>query len=181
MPLLRFFPAALVALLAAGAAAQPLDAQATFYLQGSASSGGTHLLTLGTTLPWKTSGWQLASGTLSGHWDAYASRWNYRGVRHSGLWLLGLTPVLRWTPDAGQAPWFVQAGIGITLMDHLYRKPGKAFSTAFNFASHLGVGLRFGEQRQQEVMLSVQHISNARIKRPNPGINLVQLRYALHW
>jgi len=27
-------------------------------------------------------------------------------------------------------------------------------------------------------MLRVQHISNARIKRPNPGGNFVQLRYA---
>ncbi|QEA12886.1 acyloxyacyl hydrolase [Comamonas flocculans] len=181
MPLFRFLPAALLGLLATGAMAQPAAARNMLYLQGSASAGGTHILTLGTTLPWHTSGWQLGSGALSGHWDAYASYWNYRGVQRSGLWLLGLTPVLRWTPDGGRSAWFVQAGIGVTLMDHLYEKPGKSFSTAFNFASHLGVGLRLGEHRQQELMLSVQHISNARIKRPNPGINLVQLRYAVHW
>lgn len=151
------------------------------YLQGGAASHGTRALTLGATLPWGD--WQkpLGSGVLTGHWDGYVSRWTYDGVHHGGLVLLGLTPVLRWTPDGGRSPWFFQGGIGVTLMNHLYRTPGEEFSTAFNFASHLGVGLRFGEHRQQEMMLRVQHISNAGIKHPNPGINYLQLRYGLHW
>jgi len=43
------------------------------------------------------------------------------------------------------------------------------------------VGLRFGQERRQEVMLRVQHLSNASIKSPNPGINYVQLRSGYHW
>jgi len=167
---------------AAGAAMAQLPAQTpSIYVQGDAAARGTHAFTLGATLPWGA--WQkpLGSGVLSGFWDGYASHWSYHGAGRDHLWLLGLTPTLRWTPDEGRSAWFLQGGVGITLTDHLYRSGDEQFSTAFNFASHVGVGLRFGEARQQEVMLRLQHISNASIKHPNPGINYVQLRYGYHW
>ena len=166
----------------ASAAMAQLPAQTpSVYLQRDVASHGTDAFTLGATLPWGE--WQkpLGSGVLSGFWDAYVSRWSYDGVGRDHLWLLGLTPTLRWTPDEGRSPWFFQAGIGVTVSDHLYRSVDKQFSTAFNFASHLGVGLRFGQERRQEVMLRVQHLSNASIKSPNPGINYVQMRYGYHW
>ena len=59
--------------------------------------------------------------------------------------------------------------------------PSKTFSTRFNFASHLGVGVRLGAQQQHEWLLRVQHVSNAGLKKPNPGENFLQLRYALHF
>ncbi|MBW7835000.1 MAG: acyloxyacyl hydrolase [Simplicispira suum] len=167
----------------AGVAMAQLPAQTpSVYLQRDVASRGTHALTLGATLPWGA--WQkpLGPGVLSGFWDTYVSRWSYGGSGgRDHLWLLGLTPTLRWTPGEGRSPWFFQAGIGITLSDHLYRSADEQFSTAFNFASHLGVGLRFGQARRQEVVLRVQHLSNASIKSPNPGINYVQMRYGYHW
>lgn len=165
-----------------GMAAAQLPRQTpSIYLQRDVASHGTSAFTLGATLPWGT--WQrpLGSGVVSGFWDGYISRWRYDGVQHRQLWMLGLTPTVRWTPDEGRSPWFWQVGIGVTLMDHLYHRADERFSTAFNFASHLGVGLRFGQARQQEVMLRVQHVSNASIKHPNPGLNAVQLRYGYHW
>lgn len=171
---------ALVAI--AGSAAAQLPTQTpSIYLQRDMATHATDALTLGATLPWGN--WQhpLGSGVVSGFWDAYVSRWSYHGASRDHLWLLGLTPTFRWTPHEGRSPWFFQGGIGITLTDHLYRNDQEAFSTAFNFATHLGVGLRFGQDRQQEVMLRVQHISNASIKHPNPGINYMQLRYGYHW
>ena len=72
-------------------------------------------------------------------------------------------------------------GIGATVASHRYRVQDHEFSTRFNFASHLGLGRNFGAQRQHELMLSVQHVSNAGIKSPNPGENFLQLRYALHF
>jgi len=181
MPETRFLVFFALSVVAGAAAAQLPTQTPSIYIQRDAASHGTDAFTLGATLPWGT--WQrpLGSGLLTGHWDAYVSRWRYDGGPHDSLWLLGLTPTLRWTPDEGRSPWFFQAGVGVTLTDHLYRSADEAFSTAFNFASHLGVGLRFGQEWQQEVMLRVQHISNASIKHPNPGINYVQLRYGYHW
>ena len=160
-------------------AAQQAPATVSLYAQGGWAESHTHTLTLGAALPWS---WHkpLGSGVLSGYWDVYLSHWRYDGAGRSRLLLLGLTPTLRWTPHGGSSPWFAEAGIGATLTNHLYRTVDEEFSTAFNFASHLGVGLRWGAQRRHEVVLRFQHVSNAAIKHPNPGQNFVQLRYALH-
>jgi lipid A 3-O-deacylase len=41
--------------------------------------------------------------------------------------------------------------------------------------------VELGQQRQHELQLRLEHVSNAGIKEPNPGANFVQLRYALHF
>lgn len=45
----------------------------------------------------------------------------------------------------------------------------------------LGLGVSLGAQRQHELLLRLQHVSNAGLKQPNPGLNFLQLRYALHF
>jgi len=72
----------------------------------------------------------------------------------------------------------MQAGLGLSLaLNRRYATQRNRFSTRYNFASHIGAGRTFGTQRQHEVLLRVEHHSNASIKRPNPGENFLQLRY----
>lgn len=181
---------ALALLAGPPALAQPAPAAApgqadrpAVYLQAGRARGDTDALTLGATLPWRSFRHALWGSELSGHWDLYVSRWSFDalpgGSGHSTL--LGATPVLRLTPDQGRSAFFLEAGVGATISDKRYRTPEREFSTRFNFATHLGAGLRLGAQRQHELMLRVQHVSNAGIKEPNPGNNFVQLRYALHF
>ena len=94
---------------------------------------------------------------------------------------LGVTPVLRWSLGGDASHWFVEGGIGANVLLPIYRARNKAFSTTFNFGDHLGIGASFGEGDRQELVLRVQHFSNGGIKRPNPGENFVQLRYAAHF
>jgi hypothetical protein len=54
-------------------------------------------------------------------------------------------------------------------------------STAFQFGSHIGLGYRFGAKRSYEIGYRFQHISNAGIKKPNPGINFHQVRVQYHF
>ena len=63
-------------------------------------------------------------------------------------------------------------------MDVMYRTADKQFSTHCNFASVAAVGRSFGPQRRQELSLRFFHVSNADLKKPNPGENFLQLRYA---
>ncbi|MBB6557791.1 hypothetical protein HNP48_000455 [Acidovorax soli] len=188
-------PASLVSLLAAtlawgalaalpGAAqAQSAQASPSLYIQGSQARQGTDALAIGATLPWK--GWQrpLWGGQLTGYWDLYASRWSYDGLsgQREHLSLVGLTPTLRLRMDEGRSAWFWEGGIGLTVADKRYEIPNRTFSTRANFASHLGLGVGLGEQRQHDLVLRVQHVSNAGIKKPNPGENFVQLRYGYHF
>ncbi|GAD21240.1 acyloxyacyl hydrolase [Acidovorax sp. MR-S7] len=181
-------PRTLLALLLSACAMSPALAQdashgPSLYVQGNWAERGTDALTLGTTLPW--SGWSksLWGGELRGHWDIYLSRWSFDAApgRSDNLTLLGVTPTFRLRPDEGRSAWFWEAGIGATLASRRYVAAHHEFSTRFNFASHVGVGINLGAQRQHELLLRVQHVSNAGIKHPNPGENFVQLRYALHF
>jgi len=153
------------------------------YLQAGRAEHNTDTMTLGLTRPWR--GWSMAlwGGQLRGHWDMYLSRWSFhRAGPHGNSLVLGLTPTLRLRPRGGHSPWFWEAGIGATLANHRFRPAGhEAFSTRFNFASHLGLGVNLGARREHELLLRLQHVSNSGIKEPNPGLNFLQLRYARHF
>lgn len=171
-----------VALLAAAwqtaVADEPLARQA--FVQAGVAEGAQAVVA-GVTQPWQ---WQreLASGgALSGYWEASAGRWlsDLEDGGRSGAWVtqLALTPVLRLQPRAWERG-FVEGGVGANLLLPLYRSRDKRFSTSFNFGSHVAVGWRFGERRQHEIALRLEHFSNAGIRDPNPGEDFVQLRWA---
>ena len=162
-------------------AASP-DATLSAYLQGNWAEHNTHAATLGVTVPWKHWRTERWGSEIRGHWDLYASRWTYDGAGdHRSSWLLGVVPSLRLRPDHGQSRWFAEVGVGVVYMTNRYHTVHKEFSTSFNFASHIGLGYNFGNQRRHELQVRIEHISNAALKQPNPGENFIQLRYGFHF
>lgn len=135
-------------------------------------------------------GWRwrrpFAGGTLTGYSELAFGRWrsrddgagDSRGSAIAWTTQLGITPVLRWHPSTPEAAWFLEAGVGANLLTPVYVNGGKRFSTTFNFGDHMAVGWGWGEERRHEIVLRVQHFSNAGIKNPNPGEDFVQLGYA---
>jgi lipid A 3-O-deacylase len=174
---------ALAAVPQTAMAQQSAQASPSIYIQGSQARRDTDAITLGGTLPWKD--WQrpLWGGQLTGYWDIYASRWTFDGAQggRSHTTVLGVTPTLRLRMDEGRSDWFWEGGIGLTVADKRYVTPERTFSTRANFASHLGLGVSLGEQRRHDIVLRVQHVSNAGLKKPNPGENFAQLRYGYHF
>lgn len=175
----------LAAVTAMGVQAQTAGTADTpsVYLQGGWAEHSTDAATLGVTLPWGNWRSELLGHEVRGYWDIYASRWSYDGIAggSSHATLVGVTPTFRLRPDNGRSAFFWEGGIGVTYMDKRYETIHKEFGTRYNFASHLGLGYSLGAQRQHEVMVRVQHLSNGGIKKPNPGENFVQLRYAYHF
>ncbi len=154
----------------------------TLYLQGGLAEHSAKSLTVGSTIPmnWR---YQLGDYPVTTHWDMSLSVWNSEREYNDStrnIAVLGLTPTLRLHSKSAM-PWFVEAGIGGYVSNHVYQSQDKRFSTAFNFGSHLGVGFFTGSQRENEWMLRVEHFSNGSIKKPNPGENFIQLRYARHF
>ncbi|AKJ27454.1 acyloxyacyl hydrolase [Caldimonas brevitalea] len=151
-----------------------------FLQQGWAD--GVRATTAGVIWPWSRH-WAWGGGHLSGYWEAALSRWSAdggdQGRDRSWITQVGVTPVFRWRPGGQDGAWFVEGGIGLTLMTPIYRNGNKRFSTAFNFGDHLAIGRNLGQQGRHELSLRVQHFSNAGIRHPNPGEDFVQLRYAL--
>lgn len=105
-----------------------------------------------------------------------AAYWHATGSSSpSSLWQLSAIPMLRWT-FANSV--YLEAGVGPTLI-HRTRFGGKRLSTAFQFGDHIGVGTYLSSTSRIGVRYS--HFSNADIKRPNPGLNLVQLVYTYQY
>ncbi len=185
MPTLRLSvlrqPAAALACAAGLLAGAPAHADlkpAGYYLQLGAAEQGTQSVTGGLIWPW-ASRWNVLGGQVGGYWEGYASVWRARGFPdHQHYLQVALVPMVRYRFDQGQSPWFVEGGIGISFMESIYRTPHKTFSTTFQFSDNIAVGRSFGEGNRSDISLRIQHISNASIKRPNPGENFLQIRYA---
>ena len=187
----RFFPllaaglgwaALAAALMGAAPAAQAFEDRGTaVYVeagQAPHSAGNTDVLSAGAMIPWGSRR-SLRAGELSFYWDLFASQWHApAGSLRRDYAQLGAIGTWRLRFDQGRSPWFVEAGVGGSLIDRLYHTPSRDFSTAFQFTEVLGAGYSFGERGQHELSLRLQHFSNAGIKKPNQGENFVRLRYA---
>lgn len=168
LAVLAFASLAPLAALAAGWAPDGVFAEAGFAPSRSRS------VTAGALWQWDWQG-HLGNAQATAATEAYLSRWH---ARDDTVTQLGLVPLVRLRLDHGRSPWFMEGGIGVTLMDDLYRNHGKRFSTRFNFVDVFAVGRSLGPDRRHELSLRLSHISNADIKQPNPGENFLQLRYA---
>lgn len=143
---------------------------------------GTRAYVTGAT--WNLNQWHGGSGwSASAYFEVDVGRWSTdEHGRRASAWItqLGLTPALRVRPTGSAQAWFAEIGVGANDIVPLYQTGHKRFSTEFNFGDHFGIGRALGGRHQAELVLRVQHFSNAGIAEPNPGENFVQLRYALH-
>ncbi|HSN53576.1 MAG TPA: acyloxyacyl hydrolase [Candidatus Sulfomarinibacteraceae bacterium] len=100
-----------------------------------------------------------------------------------GLYEIAVTPVIRVLPNRPPSPRpavFIEAGIGPHLLSNV-RFSGLDLSTSLQFGSHIGAGVLFGRGGRYSLTYRFQHLSNASIKQPNPGIefHLLQLGYRI--
>lgn len=175
----------LIAAAAAAAAALSFDAWAAglrptgAFVEGAVAEHPAYSVTAGLLWPWS---WRRDFGSmeLTGLTEAYVSHWSAKGAdRRQTYTQLGVVPLLRLRFDGGRSAWFIEGGIGASIMDRVYHTPDRQFSTTFNFVDVAGLGRSFGPGRRHELSLRFSHVSNAGIKQPNPGENFLQLRYAV--
>lgn len=158
------------------------DRRAGFYADGGRAphnDTSTEALTIGVVLPW-TPRQSVQGGAVSFYWDLFLSQWRaltFDRSGHHNYSQLGALAGWRYRFDHGASPWFVEAGLGVTMMNDRYQTPDRSFSTRFQFTEQLGIGRSFGIKGEHELSLRLQHFSNAGIRKPNPGENFVRLRY----
>lgn len=171
--------ALMLAALGVAAAERPA-APAPAFVQFGGGDDRLAAATVGLVWPWD---WQrpLMGGQLSGYWEGALAHWSVRGAQggRSTFAMVSLVPMLRYRFDAGRSPWFVEGGIGLALTDRIFRSSERRFSTAGNFSDNLAVGHTLGSGH--ELSLRLLHVSNGAAKKPNPGQNLLQLRYAFSY
>lgn len=124
---------------------------------------------------WSLGGYFETSFT---YWDGERRRGGSESLGDFGL----MVPVLRLqrqAPVIGMIP-YVEVGTGIHVLTNT-RVGDKDMDIPFTFGSHLGGGLRFGEQGRYEIGYRFQHLSNAGLGDPNPGINFHIARFVYHF
>ena len=149
----------------------------------AAGSGKVHVHKLGLVLGWTRPDplWQGRDWRLLLRHEAELANWRVPQARD--LVELGYSPVLRLEHplDGGKAAFFIEGSIGVRLLSHTQVGADRNLSTAFQFSDELRAGWQWGEQGRHTAGLRFQHISNADIKRPNPGMNFWQVYYRYHF
>ena len=154
----------LIVLICAPCPVLALDSMA---IEGGRGSGRTDLVR--GSLQWRGhdkwfehSGWHIAH-----YMDVALGGWNNG---HHTVYDLGVTPVFRFQRTSGS---YFEAAIGFHAISELEFENNRETSTRFQFGDHLGAGLVRG---RYDFGVRLQHLSNAGIRNPNPGINFLILR-----
>ena len=116
---------------------------------------------------------------LTAHTEVMLNGWRAHalGGGNQSLAQVVVLPSLRMRLARGESPWFIELGIGASYLTEDYVTPDKTFSTRWNFYDMLGLGYSLGAEHQHELGLRWVHVSNAGVRKPNPGEDFVQLRY----
>lgn len=105
-----------------------------------------------------------------------AAYWMAQGSRSpSRVWQFSAIPFLRWSWNER---YYLEAGVGATVFSRT-DFADKNLSTAFQFGDHIGVGAYLSDTSR--IGLRFSHFSNAGIKEPNPGLNILQLLYTYRY
>jgi hypothetical protein len=128
--------------------------------------GGSEAMGVGARLV-RVAVWRGASVLLGRRRPAQRER---KGVDVSAA------PVLHFESDARRAFFpYREASVGLHLLSDTRINEERQFSTAFQFGEFLGVGAKFGENRQYDVAVRIEHVSNGGIKKPNDGLTYAAL------
>lgn len=128
--------------------------------------------------------WFQSNGThLSGYWELSAGAWKesqYKNIsgNTAHLWDVGFTPVFRFQNDNKKGLYY-EGGIGVHRLSKLYDNDTYRLSTHFQFGDHVGIGYVF--DNNWEVAGKIQHFSNGGYKKPNTGVNFLEVKAAYHF
>jgi lipid A 3-O-deacylase len=108
--------------------------------------------------------------------EAHVAYWHASGADiNRTIYEAGISPFIRFIKDSGAIRPYIEVGAGVRVLSHPAISSNYTLSTAFQFCDTVGVGMQFGSRQQYQAGFRFQHLSNAGIKHPNPGINFSQL------
>ncbi|WP_028605871.1 acyloxyacyl hydrolase [Ottowia thiooxydans] len=157
----------------AQAAPQGLDWQLNYGTSSSAS-----VKKVGVIAGWQRGAplWQGEQWRLTLRHELEVAFW--RVPKAQDIVEAGYSPFLRLErPLQGSGVVFGEFSIGVRLLSHTRISPDHPLSSAFQFSDQIGAGYQWGPQGRSTLGVRYTHLSNAGIKKPNPGINFTQVYY----
>lgn len=135
------------------------------------------------TFDWGVQWLRTGNWFLGGYWEGGFDYWDSDPGRTGNGSLVDFhaSPVFRWqhVVGGGFAP-FLELGVGAHVATDSEIED-KDFDINFSFGSHVGGGVRFGQEGRFELMYRFQHLSNASIGDKNPGINFSLFSLGYHF
>lgn len=121
--------------------------------------------------------WEIGGYHFTVVGEAHVSYWDIQEghAAHSNIWEFGLTPVFRFVRSSGWFRPYLEAGVGVRMLSHVRETGDRSLSSSFQFADVVGIGAQFGAHQNYQAGFRFQHLSNAGLKHPNPGINFSQV------
>ncbi|MES2300268.1 MAG: acyloxyacyl hydrolase [Pseudomonadota bacterium] len=175
--------AASLALLLAAPSAMAADTLLSSASLEAGTGNKTQMIRFGLQSDWSAR-WFASNGThLSGYWDATLAQWRanqYRDVAGAtqNITDIGFTPVFRFENDSKKG-FYAEGGIGFHRLSELYNNDGRRLSTLFEFGDHIGTGYVF--DNGWEAGMKIQHFSNGGYRKPNSGVNWLEVKASLHF
>jgi lipid A 3-O-deacylase len=120
---------------------------------------------------WDTGNWHFA---LLG--EFHLAQWHTsQGNINPNITEFGVNPLVRFVKNGGDIRPYIEAGAGVRGLSHAVIATDYSVATAFQFTEIAGVGIMFGQRQQYQLGYRFQHVSNAGIKEPNPGVNFHEI------
>ena len=162
-------------LFAAAVFLAPVAAHAIDGISLDLGKGDRHTSLARVAVHWNYELVQFAPHHVHPYIEVSVAHWH---TEQSGIYDTAITPVFRYarSPRDGL---YAEGAVGLHIVSGTHLQDNVSLSTRFQFGDHIGVGVRRGHY---DLGLRLQHLSNAGLRNPNPGVNFVQLRvaYELH-
>lgn len=151
------------------ASAWAADAQWVAFFGRATESQETDIVRLGYRLPLRDSeAWWMPT-----HAQLGASVWRVPDIRGTTR-RFDLNATSIWRNEKSWGYW--EAGFGGYLLSKTINNEENRLPSSFQFGSHIGIGLKLGPGT---LGVGLQHLSNAGIKQPNGGIDLLLVQYTV--
>jgi hypothetical protein len=145
------------------------EAQWVGFFGRAVESQDTDVVRLGYRVPLKESeAWWMPT-----HAQLGASVWQVPDIRGTTR-RFDVNATSIWRNEKAWGYW--EAGFGGYLLSKTINNEDTRVPSAFEFGSHIGIGFKLG---RGTLGIGLQHLSNAGIKQPNGGIDLLFVQYTL--
>ena len=155
--------------LALPAISSAADPQWVAFFGRATESQETDIVRLGYRLPLKES----ESWWMPTHVQLGASVWQVPDIRGTTR-RFDVNATSIWRNEKSWGYW--EAGFGGYLLSKTINNDENRLPSSWQFGSHIGVGMNLGPGT---LGIGLQHLSNAGIKQPNGGIDLVLIQYTV--
>jgi len=126
------------------------------------------LLCLGLLKQWNVKWLENKTGYVRGYFELSYNRWEKGGEDVNAV---ALSPVFQYVFHVGNATWYpyIEVGIGAAYLDD-YAINNRCLSSNLLFEDRIGAGIRI---KNVDISFRYMHYSNAALKEPNDGIDIL--------